>query len=294
MLGESRVLKLAEQVAGFKSDTLRSQLEQTRVQISVDPTIPNCWLTTRVLLTTLSRLPGRIYLDPRTVPGPLANELEKVVFEIRPERPLIFAAANNLVDRALHLHIGVGVQGAINLVPEGYGGHVIRGAKRVWPKRPANGLGAIYTAALGAAEAFKTMANVLPSRRVDHEYLRFCPVSLSTDLQRVPDLSSFELSLTLAGLGAVGSGIALVLSHLPLSGNSLLVDREYYAIENVETYSLGGVADVGKWKTDIASRALTNFDATSFNNEISNLISEIDVRTKPAYPIVFFVCHGQC
>jgi hypothetical protein len=285
MLAESRVLRLAEQVAGSKTDALKNQLERSKIQISVDSTVPNSSLTTRVLLTTLSRLPGRIYLDASTVPNPLAKEFEKVVFKIRPERPLVLTSENS-VDGAIHLHIGAGIAGAINLVPEGYGGHIIRGPKRIRPKRPANGLGAIYTAALGAAEAFKTMADVLPARRIDHEYLRFCPVSLSTDLQRVPDLNSFELSLTLAGLGAVGSGIALILSHLPFSGKSLLVDREHYAIENVETYSLGGASDIGKWKTDIAASVLTNFETASFNNEVSNLTCEIDAGTQPAYPIV--------
>src|SRR5882724_6048652 len=140
MLAESRMLRLAEQVAGSKTDALKNQLERSKIQISVDSTVPNSSLTTRVLLTTLSRLPGRIYLDASTVPNPLAKEFEKVVFNIRPERPLILTSENS-VDGAIHLHIGAGVGGAINLVPEGYGGHIIRGPKRIRPKRPANGLG---------------------------------------------------------------------------------------------------------------------------------------------------------
>src|SRR5437899_1923513 len=105
MLAESRVLRLAEQVARFKTDTLKNQLEQSKTQISVDSAIPNCWLTTRVLLTTLSRLPGRIYLDRSNVPSPLAEEFEKVVLKISPERPLVLTSKNS-VDAAVRLHVG--------------------------------------------------------------------------------------------------------------------------------------------------------------------------------------------
>ena len=56
--------------------------------------------------------------------------------------------------------------------------------------RSANALGAIYADALGAAEAFKHTARVLPARRVIYRHLRFCPVTLGPDLGRASDLPS--------------------------------------------------------------------------------------------------------
>ena len=70
----------------------------------------------------------------------------------------------------MRLHVGAdrGDQ-AVRLVPEAHGAHVAGQRNAVIrPRRPASALGAIYTAALGAAEAFKYMAQVRPARRVLH------------------------------------------------------------------------------------------------------------------------------
>jgi hypothetical protein len=45
---------------------------------------------------------------------------------------------------------------------------------RTSDSRRASALGAIYTAAPGAAEAFKYTATILSARRVPHRHLRIC------------------------------------------------------------------------------------------------------------------------
>ena len=53
---------------------------------------------------------------------------------------------------------------AVRIVPEGYGAHIAGLSTAVIrPDRPGNAIGAIYTAALGAAEAFKRTARCYPA-----------------------------------------------------------------------------------------------------------------------------------
>ncbi len=128
------------------------------------------------------------------------------------------------------------------IVPEGYGAHIVGQATAVIrPSRPGNAIGAIYTAALGAAEAFKRTARVLPGRRVLHRHLWFCPVTLASDLRAAPDLPrDMDLDLALLGVGAVGTGIVLLLDAMNATGRLLAADRERFGPENRGTYSLGG------------------------------------------------------
>ena len=115
----------------------------------------------------------------------------------------------------------------------------------VTPSRAANPLGAVYAAALGAAEAFKWTAQVLPARRVVHRYLRFCPVTLSSDLTAAPDLASpLVRDLTQIGVGAIGTGTILALQALRAEGRLIAVDCQRFGPENRGTYSLGGAAEV--------------------------------------------------
>jgi hypothetical protein len=256
----SRALLLAQSATSASPSHLAQRLESSVVAISVDPGLPMSFLTARLLVSTLRRGLGTLVLLRDGLPGPIVQDLEETAAAIDPSRPLRIETALP-AEPAVRLHLGTSVPGrAVRAVPEGYGAHIASARTAVIrPSRPGNELGAAYAAALAAAEAFKHTAQVLPARRVLHRHLRFCPVTLSADLSAAPPLpGALTLDLSLIGVGAIGTGIALILSELPAEGKLLAVDRQRFAKENQGTYALGGVAEVlaKPWKTDIAQRTL--------------------------------------
>lgn len=286
----SRALLLAQSVTGAPSGQLEQRLDNSVVAISVDPGLPLSFLTARVLVSTLRRGLGTIVLFREGLPGPMVADLEEIAVAIDPARPLRVETALP-GESAVRLHIGTSVTGrAVRVVPEGYGAHIATARTAVIrPSRPGNELGAVYAAALAAAEAFKHTARVLPARRVLHRHLRFCPVTLSAGLSAAPPLPSvLSLGLSLIGVGAIGTGIVLILSELPAEGKILAVDRQRFATENRGTYALGGMADVQAkpWKTDIAQQALHRFDVEPFRGPVEDLPAAVDAGQAPWFPTV--------
>ncbi len=273
----SRGMLLAEGATGRQRDKLERALEESRVAVSLDPEMPESMLTARVLLTTLRRGPGQLLLERSGLPASAADELAAVVDAVDPARPL--TVVNNAGGTlAVRLHVGADAGSAVRVVPEGYGAH-----------RPGNPVGAVYAAALGAAEAFKRTARVLPRRRELHRHLRFCPVTLSSDLAAAPDLpAELLLDLALVGVGAIGTGIVLLLDAVGAAGRVLAVDYQRFGPENIGTYSLGGAAEVqaAPWKTDMARAALSRFDVIPFREPADRLPAAMDARVVPWFPLV--------
>ena len=281
----SRALLLAEQATGRTQSQLERRLEASVVVVSVDPSMPMSTVTARVALTTLRRGPGELVLRRDSLPAATIEQLEEAMAAIDPDRPLRIGTRAGQ-EPAARLHIGpFAGAGAIRIVPEGSGAHVagMRSAV-IRPTRPGNALGAVYAAALGAAEVFKHTAGVLAARRVLHRHLRFCPVALSQDLRVAPDLpQALTLHLALIGVGAIGTGIALILGELGVGGTMLTVDRQRFARENRGTYSLGGADEVtsAPWKVDLARQALPRFDVTPFHEPVDRLPAAIDAGEVP-------------
>lgn len=114
-------------------------------------------------------------------------------------------------------------------------------------------------------------------------------MTLSPDLYAAPDLPDrMILDLSIVGLGAIGTGITLLLEALPAEGRIVAVDRQKLGRENLGTYSLGGVSDVAgaKWKADIAAEVLKGFDVLPIHEPVDELIRAIDRREVPWSPTV--------
>jgi len=285
----SRALLLAQRATGRPQGQLKQALEASRVAVSLDPDMPTATLTTEVLLTTLRRGPGQLILERDGLSPAAVDQLAAAVAAVDPGRPL------SIVNRAgsactIRLHVGTDGNRAVRIVPEGYGAHIAGLSTAVIrPDRPGNAIGAVYTAALGAAEAFKRTARVLPGRRVLHRHLRFCPVTLTSDLRAAPNLpADMDLDLALLGVGAVGTGIVLLLHAMNATGRLLAVDRERFGPENRGTYSLGGAAEAlsAPWKTDIAQVALRRFDVISFRSPVAQLPAAVDSGAVPWFRTV--------
>jgi hypothetical protein len=281
----SRTLLLAEHATETPQSALERRLEASMVAVSVDPSLPLGPLAARVLLTTLRRGPGTLVLEPGNLRPTEIEDLEEMVNAVDGERPLRVGAATD-ADRTVRIHVGCSApRGVIRIVPEAYGGHLAAMSSVViQPARPANALGAISTAGFGATEVFKHTAGVRSARRVIHRHLRSCPVTLSEDLGRAPELpDSITLDLGLLGVGAIGTGIALILSELPAEGTLLAVDRQRFGPENRGTYAIGTAADVASrpYKVELAARVLRRFDVHQFPHPIDQLLTALDAGTAP-------------
>lgn len=284
-LEHSRSLLLAATATGTAESALERRLEDATVVVSVDPALPLSLLTARVLLTTLRRGPGRLAIDPGSLPAADVEHIEAAVNAVDGSRTLhVGRVADN--ERAVRVHVGcTAPRGVIRIVPEGYGAHIAAMSSAVIrPGQPGNALGAVYAAALGAAEAFKDTAGVLPARRIRHRHLRFCPVTLSEDLNRAPRLpDSVTLNMGLIGVGAIGTGIALILSELPAEGTLLAVDRQRFDRENRGTYALGTPDDAiaRPYKVELATRVLRRFSVCEYPHALSELLTAVDAGTVP-------------
>ncbi|MDP9226029.1 MAG: hypothetical protein M3P18_19760, partial [Actinomycetota bacterium] len=252
--------------------------------------MPFSVLTTRVLLTTLRRGLGRLVLERGELSSEGVEELEQAVAAVDPSRPLVLQRESD-AEKTVRVHVGASASGrVIRIVPDGFGAHIAGASSAVIrPVRGANALGAVYGAALGAAEVFKHTASVTSGRRVLHRHLTFCPVTLSPDLRVAPDLpGSLRLELALIGVGAIGTGIALALGELPLEGAILAVDPQRFDRENLGTYSIGTAADVDDrpFKVELASRVLPQFDVREYPRPVDAVFAEVDAGTLPWFPLV--------
>jgi hypothetical protein len=285
----SRAIRLAAGAAGRGESDLENAMNAARVVVSADASLPGVELTTKTLLTTLRRLPGELVLEPASLSRRTLDGLAEAVAAIDPERPLTIGRSS---DASARLHVGT-ARGdeAIRIVPEAHGAHVAgQRTARIRPTIAPSGLGCIYAAALGAAEAFKFTARVRPDRRVVHRHLRFCPVTLTSDLRAATLLTDVpdELDFTLVGVGAIGTGVSLIVSELDIAGRAIPVDVQAFALENRGTYSLGGMDDVEAHtaKVELARRALTRFDVLPFPQRVEELPDAIDRGDVPWTPLV--------
>jgi hypothetical protein len=273
------------------ASALYRRLEGATVAVSLDPQLPGALATTGIVLQTMRRLPSTLIFDPRGLTDATVAALVAGVDLVDPNRGMTVTSTDP-PDPAIRVHVGIHPHGpAIRAVPEGYGGHLLTDpAVPVTPTRTANGLGQVFTASLATAEIFKTLAAVRPDRRRHHPHLRFCPVTLSRDLQAAPDLTGTgHLSLALLGVGAIGTALALILSLLPLAGDITVADRQPFSLENLGTYSLGGWTDATAAvpKTALAARALDRWDVRRIDGDVADLPALVDAGSLPWPEVVF-------
>lgn len=178
-------------------------------------------------------------------------------------------------------------------MPDGYGAQLATASGLTMSLgRPANALGSVFAAALGASEAFKSCAGVVPERCTLHPHLAFCPVTLTADTSLAPALQAhMPVDIALVGVGAIGTATALILSELALSGRVVVCDAERFALESRGTYTLGGEreATVCPLKVDLAGGLLANagYDVTKVAGTSAELIRRVDAGELRCPEVVF-------
>jgi hypothetical protein len=277
MFDHSRAVRLGHRTTGETESALASRLAAHGVSVAIDAGIPGTLTTGKVLLSTLARLPGGLSLDRGTLSRREIETLLGAVAEIHPDRTVEVRGAR---PAELRVDVGPGMRGGIHGVPVGHGYRIGWSTlARCHSGPPVSGLGSVSAAAALAGEVFKVAAGVTGIRGQLPRSRSFCPVSLTARPEDGPDLpEGWHLEGALAGVGAIGTGIALILSFLPIGGALLLIDRQMIAIENLGTYSLGGLADVeaSRQKTAVAARVLSNFSTCCFDGDVAALPARID------------------
>lgn len=118
----------------------------------------------------------------------------------------------------------------------------------------ANPLGALMAASLGVTEVFKRVFGILPEVAPLLDKVEFSLFEQTTSPPWIgpPIPGQMQLPDTLiVGAGAIGNGIALALSRLPLRGRLHVIDKQDYADENYGTCILLDAADwVGQPKAE--------------------------------------------
>ena len=183
----------------------------------------------------------------------------------------------------LRVRVGSGGNADLHTSAKHHGAEFSRSA--LTAGNPASGLGAVTCAALLSGEVFKAIIPMLPGRARDVDAFAWCPVTLTAEPESAPmlDAPPHLDDIAIVGLGAVGTAIARTLGLLGASGRATVVDPERFAIENVGTYSLGDDLDArdGRWKTELAARALPNVQVTRFDLPVAEFIDRIDAGTAP-------------
>lgn len=150
-----------------------------------------------------------------------------------------------------------------------------------------NPMAALAAASLGAAEVFKRLIGLRPSRgalaaRTDFSLLDYtCQHRLGPELP-----GSIALNALLAGGGAIGNGIVWVLQRLPVQGRLAIIDRQTFDDENLGTSILLGPAEVGLPKATALANQLASrsFEAFGVHAELSSY--RRDVGSKYPHPDV--------
>ncbi|HYW55766.1 MAG TPA: hypothetical protein VE934_02305 [Polaromonas sp.] len=144
----------------------------------------------------------------------------------------------------------------------------------------ANPLACMLAASFGVAEVFKRIYGVPPHKAAPMKDVAFSLFELSVEFTdfgpRLPDSISLPNTLLL-GAGAIGNGIVLLSSQLPLLGRMLVLDKQVFGPENYATCALLDVADwIGKPKAKRLAGWLTTRSCLAVTGEQATVQSAMD------------------
>jgi molybdopterin/thiamine biosynthesis adenylyltransferase len=145
----------------------------------------------------------------------------------------------------------------------------------------ANPIGALAAACLGVTEVFKRLILLKESRGRLVDGLAFSLFSYRCgETEPGPAIPvSLLLDLLLIGVGAIGNGVVLLLSQLPVSGRIAIVDKQSFGKENLGTCILIGPDDLEQPKAEIAEKLLAGkLQAVGFHETLEGFESRLGVE----------------
>ncbi len=157
-----------------------------------------------------------------------------------------------------------------------------------------NPVAALFAASMGVTEVFKRLLQVYPERGPMLDKLAFSLMTLEVgDTDPGPSLPSrLDLPPTwLVGLGAIGNGVALLFSQLPLFGTVWCVDKQRFGDENQNTSVLLNASGIGEWKADWISARIARPDQL-ISHPLHDEIDSIRKKIGDALPHPHFMLAG--
>lgn len=236
-------------------------------------------------LRLLSRFPGELIV---ALPGDGRAHLEAT------ELTQTYGSGSRVLTDARHPHVFDGADAILNV------GHAVRtdlpwtsincdgwvarvSSRSALPSSSyqPNPIAALLAASFGATEIFKRVLEVPEEAAPLLGATQFSLFELTSSPHGLGPPLPARIALPdtlLTGAGAIGNGIALLMSHLPVEGCIHLIDRQNFAIENLETCVLMDSVDwldqpkaekLGSW---LAARS--NLTVTAEKIDIQRAIAE--------------------
>jgi molybdopterin/thiamine biosynthesis adenylyltransferase len=239
----SRSLRLGASVTGRSESELARRMAQNSVVVSLDQAVPGSLDVAAIIVETLRRGPGHVYLEIDGADSGVIAALLTAANAVAPSTPV---STDPAPSDAVRVHVGTrSIPGAIAVLPDRHGVRLASDGSPLRQSSSPSALGVMTAAAFAEAEVFKRVVEPLPQRVVYPDRLAFCPVTLGDDPAAAPSLpSAWSPSLGLVGNGAVGTAHARVIGGLDsTSPSAITIDPQTYARENLGTYSLGTYDD---------------------------------------------------
>lgn len=148
-----------------------------------------------------------------------------------------------------------------------------------------NPIAALGAACLGISDVFKRLICLRENRADVFDGLEFSLYTYDTEevSPGLPLPEQFALPSTLiAGCGAIGNGIVLLLSQLNPVGDIWLLDRQAFGDENLGTCVMLGPSGIGKSKAEFLAQTLANstkLDPVPLVGYIESLKGEFGTET---------------
>lgn len=143
----------------------------------------------------------------------------------------------------------------------------------------ANPIGALAAASLGVTDVFKRLIRLRPEMADLFDGLQFSLYTYETGQPSPGPLLPSRLALPstlLAGGGAIGNGISLLLTQLKPTGDLWTLDRQKYGSENLGTCVLLAPAGVGAEKAEYLAlqlKSVSGLNAAVLSGDIASLKS---------------------
>jgi hypothetical protein len=219
----------------------------------------------------------------------LSDELKAVATEIEFTEPVRF-----LVDSADHtsydaiLNVGVVGRAELPWTVVNSNGWCARVSSTGTPLSgqcgQTNAIGAMAAASLGVSDIFKRLIGLKDERGALFDGLAFSCYESSAGVDdpgpNLPEVLDIPLT-ALIGQGAIGNGIVLVLSQLPLRGKIYLLDPQEYGPENLGTCVLLGPLGVDRslkvdWNAEFLKRTGSRLSAKPIPRKVEDAHADLD------------------
>jgi hypothetical protein len=139
-----------------------------------------------------------------------------------------------------------------------------------------NPLSSMLAASFGVTEVFKRVYGVPTDKAAPMDDVAFSLFELSTDFAdfgpSLPAAISLPNTLVL-GAGAIGNGLVLLLSQLPLTGRMLVLDKQVFGTENYGTCTL---LDAAGWISQPKAKELADWLKRRSNLDIAGEQSTVE------------------